>query len=190
MADQFPGTPTWRIVQARILAGRRRIDECRDLIDRYHLADLESVPKDAFWFTHAFHLGRLIDEIHDAPLAQGFLSSVEPYADEVVHYSIGVLGPMSQSLAFARAAAGDLDGGIADARAALELLTNWKLAPLPIICRIDLAELLARRGTDADIEEARSVVAEALPEVDRMGMIGWRTRGAAPRPARIAAGQW
>ena len=188
MADQFPGTPTWRIVQARILAERGRIDECRDLIDLYNLGDPESGPEGRV-LVHPRVPPRTRPDrrnpMHRSLRASCRSSSPTPTS---AHYSFGDLGPMSVD-AFVRAAAGDLDGGIADARAALELLTNWKLAPLPIICRIDLAELLARRGTDADIEEARRIVGEALPMVERMEMVGWRMGPNAPRPTRIAAGQ-
>ncbi|MCZ7529752.1 MAG: hypothetical protein M5U31_05060 [Acidimicrobiia bacterium] len=176
MADEFSGAPVWRVAQATALASRQRFTECRDLIDRYDLDDLESVPKDAFWLAHANNLARVARDLNDAPMARRVLPFVEPYADVAVHYCIGFNGPVRQVLAYLRATAGDLEGGIADNRAALEFSTTRNLAPYEAMYRVELAELLVRRGSDVDIGEAGSLISEALPDIDRMGMVGWRTR--------------
>ena len=64
-------------------------------------------------------------------------------------------------------------------RAALDWATRHRLELWRVMYRVMLAELLARRGDPADLTEARTVLAETLPEAERLGMVGWTTRGAA-----------
>ena len=176
MADKFPGTPSWRATQASALAHHGRSEECRRLIDHHGLDDPTSFPMDVFWFSAVFNMARAIDALDDDALARTFLSAAEPYADCTVHYCVGVFGPMRKALAHLRTATGDLDGGIAEARLALDFVAGKQLALWRTNHQIELAELLARRGTETDVEEARRIVAEALPETERMGMVGWLDR--------------
>ncbi len=54
-------------------------------------------------------------------------------------------------------------------RAALDWATRHRLELWKVMYRVMLAELLARRGDPADLTEARTVLAETLPEAERLG---------------------
>ncbi len=64
-------------------------------------------------------------------------------------------------------------------RAALEWATGHRLDLWRVMYRVMLAELLARRAGPAELAEVRTVLAETLPEAERLGMVGWVTRGGA-----------
>ncbi len=176
LADEYPGAPTWRAAHVLSLARRGRVAECRDLIERYRLGDIDALPKDVFWFSAAFNMARTISALDDAALAREMLPVLEPYADYVSHYCIGFGGPIRQVLSYLRAASGDLDGAIEDAGATRAFATNrdWKL--VQAISGIELAELLVRRGSEGDLEDAQRLLAEASLDADHMGLHAWVTR--------------
>ena len=173
MADQFPGAPSWRTGQAAALAQEGRIDECRRLIEDHGLGDPTAFPMDLFFFASISNMARAAPVLDDRALAQRWLSAAEPYADCVSHFCVGFNGPMQQSLSKLRCAAGDLDGAITEARLALDFAIDKALELWAVTYRIELAEILARRGFDNDVAEARAIVAKALPAAERLGMVGW-----------------
>ena len=87
-------------------------------------------------------------------------------------------GSMREALAFLRSASGDLDGGITEARLALDWATRHRMDLWQVMYRVVLAELLARRNGATDLTEARTILAETLPDAERLGMVGWVTTGA------------
>ncbi|MDZ7673747.1 MAG: AAA family ATPase [Acidimicrobiales bacterium] len=176
LAAQYPGTPIWLTTQALALALRGREQECRDLIARHRLDEPDSMPKDVFWLNGAFTMGLTVRILDDEPMANSLLAAYEPYADHFCHYCIGVNGPMRQMLSYLRPAAGDLDGGIADARFALEFAVAEAAGAWTVLCGIELAELLVRRADAPDVDEARSLAIEAGVDAERLGMPGWVTR--------------
>ncbi len=179
LADRFPGAIVWRTSQAVALVARGRDDEGRELIEDHGLDDPTSFPRDVLWFTCVHNLARAVGALDDAAVARSLLAAAEPYADYVSHYCVAAIGSMREPLALLRSASGDLDGGITEMRAALDWATRHRLELWRVMYRVMLAELLARRGDPADLTEARTVLAETLPEAERLGMVGWTTRGAA-----------
>ena len=177
MADQFPGAPSWRIGQAAALSQEGRIEECRRLIDEHGLGDPTPLPMDLFWFACVALMARAVGNLDDQALARRWLSAAEPYADCINHYGVGLNGPMRKSLAYLRSAAGDLDGAITEARLALDFAMDKQLALWAATYQVELAEMLARRGSEGDVTEARTILAAALPEAERLGMVGWVARG-------------
>jgi hypothetical protein len=177
LADQFPGAPSWRTAQAFALVRQGRVEECCRLIDHHGLGDPMSFPMDMFWFSCISNIARALVILDDADLAGPILAAAEPYADCIGHYGIGLQGPLREALSDLRTASGDLDGGIADARSAVDWATDRQLGLWRTTYQIKLAELLVRRHDTADVVEARTIVAETLPESERLGMVGWLARG-------------
>jgi len=178
MADQYPGAPSWRLAQAASLSREDRIDECRRLIEEHGLGDPMSIPMDVFWFSCVNNMARAVRNLDDPALAQRWLSATEPYADSVNHFCVALNGPMRRCRADLRAAAGDLDGAITEARLALDFATDKALELWAVMYRIELAEMLARRRGDADVDAARVLLAEAIIDAERLGMVGWVPIGA------------
>lgn len=177
MADEFPGALSWRMSQALALAEHGRLDECRALMADHGLTDPELVPKDLFWFVNVFSLRGIVRLSGDEDVARAALASFAPYADAVVHYCIGLNGPMRHFLALFRAVSGDIDGGIADGRLAVDWMATAG-SPIHLTAiRIEFAELLVRRHTAADLAEARTLVEVALADARQFDMSGWITRG-------------
>ena len=179
MADRFPGALAWRTSQAFALALEGRAEECRTIIEVHGLGDPTSFPRDMFHFSCFLTMARAVGTLDDAALARPLLAAAEPYAERVSHYGVGLAGSMREALGLLRSASGDLDGGITEMRAALDWATRHRLELWRVMYRVMLAELLVRRAGPAELAEVRTVLAETLPEAERLGMVGWVTRGAA-----------
>jgi DNA-binding CsgD family transcriptional regulator len=95
-------------------------------------------------------------------------------------------GPVELHLGKAAAALGSLDAAIADLEAAHGICAVIGAAGFAVEARVELAAALARRGTRADTDRARALLAAAAPDAHRRGMTPFGQRIADLR-ARLPA---
>jgi len=80
------------------------------------------------------------------------------------------LGPVELHLGKAAAALGSLDAAIADLTTAASISTTSGATGFAVEASVELAAALARRGTRADTDRARTLLATVAPDAKRLGM--------------------
>jgi DNA-binding NarL/FixJ family response regulator len=98
------------------------------------------------------------------------------------------LGPVELHLGKAPAALGSLDAAIAELTTATSISTTIGAPGFTVEASVELAEALARRGTRADTDRARTLPAAAAPDAQRLGMAPFSQRMEGLRARLPAAG--
>jgi DNA-binding CsgD family transcriptional regulator len=80
------------------------------------------------------------------------------------------LGPVELHLGKAAAALGALDAAMADLGSAASISTAAGASGFAVEASVELAAVLARRGTRTDTDRARTLLAAAAPDARRLGM--------------------
>jgi tetratricopeptide (TPR) repeat protein len=86
------------------------------------------------------------------------------------------LGPVELHLGKAAAALGSLEEAIADLTTAARISTTIGAPGFTVEASVELAAALARRGTRADTDRARTLLAAAAPDAQRLGMAPFSQR--------------
>ena len=86
------------------------------------------------------------------------------------------LGPVELHLGKAAAALGALDAAIGDLETAAGICEQIGAPGFAVEASVELAEALARRGTRADTDRARTLLAAAAPDAQRLGMAPFSQR--------------
>ncbi len=98
------------------------------------------------------------------------------------------LGPVELHLGKAAAALGALDAAVADLTTAARISTAIGASGFAVEASVELAEALARRGTRADTDRARTLLGAAAPDAERLSMAPFSQRIAGLRARLPAAG--
>ena len=167
-ADQYPLAPAWRTLHAWALTEAGRLDEARAVIGDHGL-DPAGLIVDPLPFVANFQLALAAFRLGDDELGARVVAALAPHRHVWAHYFLFAMGPVTWALGLARAAMGNDDQAIADLDEALAALVEHGLtAHLPTI-RLQLAEVLTRRGAEGDIERASALLATARQEAVTIG---------------------
>ena len=117
--------------------------------------------------------------------------SLEPLRGRHIASGAGAgsyLGPVELHLGKAAAALGALDAAVADLTAAASISTTIGAPGFAVEASVELAAALARRGTGTDTDKARTLLATAATDAQRLGMVPFSPRIKDLRARLAAAG--
>jgi len=170
---------TLRVVQSLVREGR--MDEARALYARLPAPDRWTPPP----YMLTVHLvGRLVTAIRlklGDEVAQ-LLARFEPFGRWHVAFGSGTVVTLGSGFLYTGMAAaflGDLDRAVADITKSVEDNRRCGAVAMSIVARQELAEVLERRQSGADLDNARRLASAVVQEAQRLGMRPFVVRAAA-----------
>jgi hypothetical protein len=170
-AEQFPLAKVWRCAHAWLLAEAGRHDEARAVI-RDHALDPVALLVEPWPFVPATQLAFAAFHLDDAELGARIVESVSPYSTCWSHYYLMVLGPLTWTLGMATAAMGAHGEAISHFERTLVTLVEHDLVAYVPTLKLQLAQVLRRRGAAGDSERASTLLAAARDEAVAIGAGG------------------
>jgi class 3 adenylate cyclase/tetratricopeptide (TPR) repeat protein/DNA polymerase III delta prime subunit len=108
-ADRYPDAAAWRCTHAFLLTEAGRLDEARDVVDRYDLRRPERFPVNDFSLLSQTYLGYVALGTGDRELGRATEAVLRPHAELWANVDIFTNGPISVMLAGAVGAQGRYD---------------------------------------------------------------------------------
>ncbi len=171
LAEQFPGSAQeWYASSAFVLAELGRTDEARDLIVQGGLGDPASAIEPSPVVGAAY--GNLVGvafRLGDVGLARRMIDVLRAIPGESLQYLLFVNGAVDGCLGLALSVVGEHDEAVTLTRRALAHFEDERITSHATWWRGLLAEVLARRGGDRDLVEARGLATRSARELDSIG---------------------
>jgi hypothetical protein len=164
-------TLVWRTAHAFALAESGREAEARDIVRRYQL-DPVALLDEPWPGVPQVQLAHVAFRLRDEDLARRCIEALEPYRHLIVHWFLGMYGPATLGLGFARSAAGDHAGAVAEFEDALRTCDAAGFAGIAVLVRASLGEAHARAGDP----RADAVLRHALDDARAIGASGIEAR--------------
>jgi class 3 adenylate cyclase len=156
-ADEYPGAPTWRMLQAVALAHADRLDESAAIITQYDL-DPRRLADDPFPFLGPVGWARLAHRLRRPDMAREAAELLEPHSGCWTHYYLATWGPVDYDLAVCASLLGHHDRAVELATSALAVVDAAGMVALRDYLSLGIADVLLAAD---DVERARSLL-EAL----------------------------
>jgi class 3 adenylate cyclase/tetratricopeptide (TPR) repeat protein len=172
-ADRYPTAMAWRGTHAWALAEAGRLDEAREVIDRYGLDHPERFPIDEFILSAWAYIAMLALLLDDPALGAAAENLFRPYRNLWINLQIFTNGPVVWMLAFAVAAQRRYDEAEELFERSDEMFAEQGLGlhrNLQLFYRslaLSRSDLTAHRRRARELAR-RGVAATALPELDRL----------------------
>lgn len=156
-------------VAAAVGGGHR---EAAGALARLGRGDLTKIPMSSAWLVTLYGAVEAAAQLGDREIAATGYDLLKPFADLPMMGSLAMtcFGSVEQALGVASLTTGHLDRAILHLRRAVRAnlaLEHW---PAACLSRSRLAQAIALRGGETDLAEARSELASAIQEADRLGM--------------------
>jgi DNA-binding CsgD family transcriptional regulator len=154
------------------LLRRGLLDEARALYARLPAPDAWRPPQYVVTVQIAERIKAAI-ALQVADDVEQLLPRLEPLAKWQVAFGSGVhltLGSGFLYTGMAAACLGELERAIADVSKAIEENARAGAVPLAVVARQELAEILERRGSGADLARARRIASEVMRDAEALGM--------------------
>jgi class 3 adenylate cyclase/DNA polymerase III delta prime subunit len=162
-AQQYPLLPAWHSGHAWLLAEDGRFDEARAVL-RAHNFGPRTLVDESLPLIGLFQLAYVTWLLDDAELAGLIVDELARYVGRWPHYYLATFGPVTWSLGLVKSVLGAHDEAVmwmddALAHVAAAGFVNWVT-----MGRIDLAQILMRRGGPGDDERARTLLTTSRAE--------------------------
>jgi len=170
--DADPAHKVWRSALAVLLAEDGRLDEAREHFEVLARHDFTDIPRDVAWLFGLAARAEVCTLLGDAARAALLYDLLVPHADQVIVLFTRPLfaGAVAHYLGLLATLAGRLDDAEAHFRAAIVVHERMKARPYLARSQLGLAQLLHRRGTGDDGQEAASLCADVATAAREMGM--------------------
>jgi DNA-binding SARP family transcriptional activator len=167
-ARDVPARPVFRCALARLAVELDRQAEGRRLFEELAANDFEVVPRDQEWLVAASLLTDVCASLGDARRAAVLYDLLLPHGGLIAaDIYEGSTGAVDRALGILAAMLGRDSEAVAHLEAAIELNEQTGARPWAAYARVDLAELLLERGTDA---QAHDLLEEARATTETLGM--------------------
>jgi hypothetical protein len=156
-ADQYLGTPTWRLGQAHAMAFAGDLEGARRVIDEHGL-EPERLMAEPFPLLGPANFAELAYLLGDRGLAARCALLLESHRGKWVHYFLATQGPVEFALGRCALVAGNLDEAAALLAAACDALSAAGAFGLLPQVLLALAEVFIARAGDGDRERALELI--------------------------------
>jgi tetratricopeptide (TPR) repeat protein len=171
LLDQFPDLSAWpaAVALVEVLAGEPRAARARL---RAYAADLDKLDFDSIWTAAMLALTEVARITDDHEAAAPLYERLEPFAHTlcVVSLNLSEMGPVSRAVGVLATLVGDFDAAERHFEDALAVGRRIGAPPHVARASVDYARMLLERGTNADLERARALLADAAASAREMGM--------------------
>ncbi|HET7652026.1 MAG TPA: AAA family ATPase [Acidimicrobiales bacterium] len=174
-AAEYPGAPTWRMLQALALADAGRVDECDALISRHGL-DPRRLIDEPFPFVAAAGWARLAHRLRRPDMARDAAELLTPHSGLWTHFFLATWGPVDYDLALCASLLGEHDRAVELATGALAIVADAGMVTLRDHLSLGVADVLRGAGHG---DRARTLLREVVDSTAVTGADGVRARALA-----------
>ncbi len=172
-ADTVPLMRRWRCMLALLLAERGRVDEARRELDQLAAHDFRDFPRDAPWQFAMSLLAELCTLLDDRPRARLLYDLMAPFEGRnVISLGAAYVGPVARYLGLLAMTIGEDERALGHLETARSATQRTGAVPMAVLCALDAAEVLARRGSPGDAERGVALVDSVAGDAERIGMDG------------------
>ena len=169
------------LAQALLLCGRR--DDAAARWERSAPRDLRELAHDPWWLETMGIAAEVACDLGDVERSVAIAELLDGHPSHLVTSGVGALCSSDHVLGVAHLGSGDHDAAAAALRRSIDFCASSEAPLLVAGSQVRLAEVLHRRGADADVVEARALLDAASETADR-----FEARGLADAVQRTAGG--
>jgi class 3 adenylate cyclase/tetratricopeptide (TPR) repeat protein len=171
--SRVPALPAWRSALALVLALGGRREEARDLLLEV-TSGLHELSFSATWCAALVGLAEVARVLDEPDAAPPVYEGLVDFADRlsVISLSLSEMGPISRALGVLAGLQGKHDLAEQHLTDALETSERIGAPPHATRTRVDLARVLLERRRGDDVDRARDLLEQAIPEAQDLGMAG------------------
>lgn len=174
-ADEYPGAPTWRMLQALALADADRIAECDALIATYGL-DPRPLLDEPFPFVAAVGWARLAYRLRRPEMAREAADLLTPHSGRWTHFFLATWGPVDYDLGVCESLLGHHQRAVELATGALSVVAGARMVALRDYLSLGVADVLRAAGED---ERAGELLGQLIESTGMTGADGLQARARA-----------
>jgi class 3 adenylate cyclase len=169
-SDRYREAAAWRCLHATLLTQAGRLDEARDVVERFGLRRPEEFPVDDFTLLAQSYLGYVALVLEDAELGRAAEAVLRPHQDLWANVDIFTNGPITAMLGAAVGAQGRHDEAETLFAHADALLAERGLHPVRNPVSWYRALNLVRSADPAHRDRARAVIGETVERASAAGL--------------------
>src|ERR1700716_1563119 len=176
-------SPSSALFRAGAMAIMGRLEDARTALNQVTTAGLENVtPPPLAWLPAMALLAAAVSAVRDVNIAPSVYMALLPYAGYTVTTGAGTstaTGSVSRYLGILAATLERWDHAAEHFEQALAVERGMGAPPFVVRTQIAYAEMLVRRGRDADLHPARQLLDAAILTSRKLGMKPWLGRAEA-----------
>ena len=189
LVSRLPNYPPSPIFESGAFALSGRLDEARAALRQVAATGFENAGPIVAWLPSVALVIEAIAAVGDADLAQTVYEATLPFARlNVSAGGSGLYGSVSRYLGMLATTLGRWDDASMHFEDGIELEGRMTAPPFLARSRIAYAEMLIKRGRDADLHRARPLLDAALAASRELGMKPWEERASMLISALAARG--
>jgi DNA-binding winged helix-turn-helix (wHTH) protein/tetratricopeptide (TPR) repeat protein len=172
LADKYPLPVVWRCSIAATYACIGQPDLARRELDRLAVHDFEDLPYDHNWLSCYMHLGTVCYRIDDRERAPLVYRALEPFGDRMIFlgHAAAYSGPIAHPLAALATTLGRFEQAESWFIRALESNARFGATVWTPPVQVDYADMLLRRGSQADRRKAHALLEAATATAREYGL--------------------
>ncbi|MFC4586971.1 ATP-binding protein [Sphaerisporangium corydalis] len=173
-AAQSPDVTGWRPVLAYTHLATGRPGAARDEFDGLAAGDFGALPRDADWLVSMTMLAEVCCGLEDPGRAAVLYRLLRPYAHRPAFliFAVACMGSVSRYLGLLATATEDWEAADQHFRDAADGNRRLGARPYQVYTAAEHGRMLLRRGRPSDRHQARTLLAHALHDAQRLGMAG------------------
>jgi class 3 adenylate cyclase/tetratricopeptide (TPR) repeat protein len=172
MVERYPAIHAWRVARAMIYNQLGRRDDARGEFQRIAAEGFDSFAIDAQWLVMMGLLCEVVFALDEGEAGAELHDMLEPWSGQVGVAGRAAVswGPLDRALGLASAAAGNLDRSVTELESSIVLCERMGDRPFLAQTRLNLGQVLLRRGRRGDQQRALELLDQCLDASQELGM--------------------